>query len=65
MASFLTNFMEQSLFQKLKFSYEIVDYFVITPFQVDRMAISQVRQNLIKSFQWLFNIGPRVSKKAQ
>ena len=44
--------MEQSLFQKLKFSYEIVDYFVITPFQVDRMAISQVLQNSIKSFNY-------------
>ena len=50
MASFLTNFMEQSLFQKLKFSYEIVDYFVTTPFQVDHMAILQVHKIAIKSF---------------
>ena len=64
MASFLSNLIEQSLFQQLKFSYEIVKYFTITPFQVDRMAISQVRQNSIKSFHTLFNIGPGVSKKA-
>ena len=50
MASFLTNFMEYSLFQKVKFSYEIIDNFTITPFQVDHMAILQVHKIAIKSF---------------
>ena len=63
MVNFQVNFLLWRFLGKLKFSCETSFCITIALFQINTKAISQGRQDSIKSFQLSENICSRVSKK--